>query len=50
MIERTKEMKGKLCATYARTRKGKELELNYTRTDQVLIRDGPTEGTGGIPP
>jgi len=29
MIERRKQTKGKMCATYARTRKGKELEKEY---------------------
>ena len=29
MTERRKQMKGKICATYARTRKGKELEKKY---------------------
>ena len=29
MIERRKQVKGKLCATYARIRKGKELEKEY---------------------
>jgi hypothetical protein len=29
MIERRKQRKGKMCATYARTRKGKELEKEY---------------------
>ena len=30
MIERRKQAKGKMYATYARTRKGKEMEKEYT--------------------
>jgi len=30
MIERMKQMKGRICAVHARTRKGKELEKEYT--------------------
>jgi hypothetical protein len=29
MIDRRKQMKGRICAAYARTRKGKELEKEY---------------------
>jgi len=36
MIERRKQMKGKICATYARTRKGKELEKEYVALSKEI--------------
>jgi len=36
MIERRKQVKGKLCATYARTRKGKELEKVYAALSKEI--------------
>jgi len=36
MIERRKQVKGKLCATYARTRKGKELEKEYAALSKEI--------------
>jgi len=39
MIERRKQTKGKLCATYARTRKGKELEKEYAALSKEIKRN-----------
>jgi hypothetical protein len=36
MTERRKQAKGKLCATYARTRKGKELEKEYSARSKEI--------------
>jgi len=36
MIERRKQAKGKLCATYARTRKGKDLEKEYAALSKEI--------------
>jgi len=36
MIERRKQVKGKMCATYARTRKGKELEKEYAALSKEI--------------
>jgi hypothetical protein len=36
MIERRKQMKDKMCATYARTRKGKELEKEYAALSKEI--------------
>jgi len=38
MIERRKQTKGKICATYARTRKGKELEKEYVALSKEIKR------------
>jgi hypothetical protein len=39
MIERRKQTKGKLCATYARTRKGKELEKEYAALSKEIKKN-----------
>ena len=36
MIERRKQAKGKMCATYARTRKGKELQKEYAALSKEI--------------
>ena len=36
MIEGRKQAKGKMCATYARTRKGKELENEYAALSEEI--------------
>jgi len=36
MIERRKQTKAKLCATYARTRKGKDLEKGYATLSKEI--------------
>ena len=42
MIERRKIMKGKICATFARTRKGKELEKEYEAlSKEIKCKEGP---------
>ena len=39
MTERRKQTKGKLCATYARTRKGKELEKEYAALSKEIKKN-----------
>jgi len=39
MIERRKQVKGKLCATYARTRKGKEFEKEYVVLNKEIKKN-----------
>jgi len=39
MIERSKQTKGKLCATYAPTRKGKELEKEYAALSKEIKKN-----------
>ena len=39
MIERRKQVKGRLCATYARTRKGKELEKEYAVVNKEIKKN-----------
>jgi len=39
MIKRRKQTKGKLCATYAQTRKGKELEKEYATLSKEIKRN-----------
>jgi hypothetical protein len=36
MVERRKQMKGKMCATYARTKKGKELEKEFVALSKEI--------------
>jgi len=36
LIERRKQVKGKMCATYARSRKGKELEKEYVALSKEI--------------
>ena len=44
MIERRKIMKGKICETFVRTRKGKELEKEYEAlSKEIKVPGGTTE-------
>ena len=42
MIQRRKQTKGKMCATYVRTRKGKELEKEYAGLCKEIKQSGGT--------